>query len=168
LDLELFVTVVFDALAQSGIGVALVLANFVVVGVVAVAVFADGFAHLFLEGHLHLSVGVDEIHHVDNILGLTVGAGLARVGRAKGEFDQVLGVQDALFVICLLGNLHERGARGVLDGVVHHPCVISVSVLIKGTSLRHKLLASSGLGGDVAIGDEGFGANTGSKSSENS
>jgi hypothetical protein len=161
LDLEVLIALVLDTFLRARGGVALTLTDRVVVGIVAVAALANVFALLFLFVHLHLRVGIDKVHHVDNILGLSIGAATAFVRRAKGKLDQVLSVQERSTVLSTAfissGNLDEGGARLVLDGVVDQPTGVTVLFQATSSSLLHETLSELGTGGDITLGEDGLG-----------
>jgi hypothetical protein len=164
LDLELFLlrasVVVLDTVFTTILSVALVLADFVVVGVVAVAVLANLLA-LELGGfQLGLGVGVDEVTHVDDVLASTraaVGAASARARGTKAEGNEVLGVgEGAIFGIAtafLSVGLDQGVALVELDVVAREP-VVRV-VLVQGTSLAHELASDPGIGPDGGISTDG-------------
>ena len=132
LDLELFLSLDLDTVVHALVVVALVLARLVVVGVVAVAVLPDVLAGTLLLLHLCLCVCVDELHHVDNILGDTVTARAATlVLGTEGELDEVLCVEDAfLSSTVLTADLDQGRTRLVLDVVVVHEASIGLGGLL--------------------------------------
>ena len=126
MDLELFLSLDLDTVVHALGGVALVLARLVVVGVLAVAAFPDVLAGTFLFLHLCLCVGVDELVHVDNVLGDTVTARAATlVLGTEGELDEVLCVEDTFLSSTVLATDLDQGrTRLVLDVVVVHEATI--------------------------------------------
>jgi hypothetical protein len=93
LDLEFIIAVVLDTVVHGGVHVASTLAGGIVVGVITVAILSDHLAVVFLLFHLGLSVCVNIIHHVDNILA-AVGAAGARARRAESKANKVLGIEE--------------------------------------------------------------------------
>jgi hypothetical protein len=170
LDLEVLIALVLDTFLHARVGVALALTDRVVVGVVAVAALTNVFALRFLFVHLHLRVGIDKVHHVDNILGISVGAATAVVSLAKGKLDQVLSVQQrsVLSTVVFLGNLDEGGARLVLDGVVDHPTGVTVLFQATSSSLLQETLSELGTGGDITLGKDGLGSGASREEREDS
>lgn len=168
LDFKIVVSFVFNARVHSCTGVALVLATLVVVGVVTVAVLANVLTGLFLGVHLHLSVGIDELVHADNILSLSLATGSARFAAgAQSKLDHVHGVQIGFAIsilvlvvassIAFITDLKKRRATHVLDGVSRHPRVVIIVVIRQGTSLAQESLSSSRVSWDIRLGDHGRG-----------
>jgi len=157
LNLKLFTSLVFDAVVHALIGIALSLANVIVVGVIAVAVLADHLASVLLFLELRFGVRVDKLHHVDDVLA-AARARRARVG-AESETDKVLGVEHAAIITTTFHTHgHETGAAQVLDLVVGNKGNIAVlfqmTGLLDDVGLSEELVSGLGVGGDVAARDE--------------
>lgn len=157
-----------DTFGHFGICEALIFTSFVVVVVViAVAILADVFAGPFKTVHLVFGPGINEFHHVNNIVGTSLAAVAARVRWAKRELNEVLGVEQAFpFItsIHFVGKLDQTTASTVLDGIVGNPSPVAFTV--QGTGLGKKSLSELGVGLDFEVGHNGFGADIGSKKSK--
>jgi hypothetical protein len=159
LSIEFFLSLNFDTFAHASLLVALVFARLVVVGVVAVAVLADVLTSLLLLSHLHLSVSIDKVVHVDDIRSASLALVARGVRGAQAELDQVLGVKLRLFLSSALSsNLDQRGASLVLDGVSGDPSgvalVVSKATLLDDRSLGQKAVSGTSVGRELS-GDDG-------------
>ena len=153
LDFKFLISFNLDTLGHLSIGVALVLASFIViVVVVAVAVFTDVFASLLKSVHLVLSPGIQELHHVDHVVSTSLALIATGVTWAKRELDKILGVKQTLLIIGLVGNLDQTAASTVFDGVVGDEG--HIALFVKGTSLGQEALSKLGSGLDIKVGDD--------------
>ena len=162
LDLEFLLAVVFDAIFHAFRRVAAVLADFIVVGVVAVAVLADHFASILLLVQLSLSVGVNELSHVDNVLSAVLAGGAVARG-AERETDQVLGVEHAV-LLGFRSDLNKTAASQVTEGVVgnesHIAFFVKVTSRFDDGGLGEHALTQARVGGDIAVRSKAGGGNS--------
>ena len=164
IDVLFFLSLVFDTFGHSLVLETSVFASIVVVGVFTVAIFTNHLACIFFLFLLHLDVTFDEFLHVNNIFGNSAATSTAaiRVSGADDELDQVLGVDNTLFIVrvCFFSHLNEGRARVVLDGVARKPfsftvlvvvVVVVVVVVFKTTSLGQKSLSSLRVGRNAEV-----------------
>ena len=155
LDFEFIISFHLDAFGHLGVSVALVLASFIViVVVVAVAVLTNVFTSLLKSVHLVLGPGIQELHHVHNVVSTSLARVATGVGGAKGELDKVLGVQQTTLGLGLGGNLDQTAASTVLDGVVGDEG--HIALFVKSTSLGQKTLSKLGSCFDIKVGNDGI------------
>jgi hypothetical protein len=171
LDFEGILSVVLDAVRQSSICVALVLAGLVVVVLtIAVAALANSLASRLLFSELGLGVGIDEVIHADNVLS-AVGAAGARAAGAKSEANKVLLVEQAAILVVVAtaftAYLDETGASQVLDGVLVEGSALLVILfqrtgVLNNCRLVEQRLADLGVDRNITVRSEhgiGRGAN---------
>jgi len=148
LNLEFFLTLVFDTLIST-------LGSVTAVLIVVVAVLTDHLALVLLFGQLGLGVGVNELQHVDNVLA-SARAARTRVVGAKGEFDNMLaGEHTFLTASTFLHEVGETAASRVLEGILRNK-VRGAFTVGKATSrfhdnglLKHALSQTRGEGNSI-------------------
>jgi hypothetical protein len=172
IEVLLFLSLVFDTFGHSRGLETSVFASIVVVGIFTVAIFTNHLARIFFLFFLHLGVTFDEFLHVNNILGNSVATSTAaiRVSGADDELDQVLGVDNTLFIVrvSIFSHLNEGRARVVLDGVTRKPVsfaavLVVVVVVFKTTSLGQKSLSSLRGGRNVEVRNHAISSGDGSE-----
>jgi hypothetical protein len=153
LNLEFFFTFVFDAFLHTCVGVALVLTDLVVVGVVTVAVLANHLAVVLLLSQLGFGVSVDEQFHIHDILASSR-AGVARIGGAKSKANKVLSVELTFLTATLAfaSDLNKAAASQVPERVVgnerHVTFLFEVTSGLHNLGLAEQSLAQARVGSD--------------------
>mmetsp|Transcript_19809 Transcript_19809/g.29446 ORF Transcript_19809/g.29446 Transcript_19809/m.29446 type:complete len:239 (-) Transcript_19809:27-743(-) len=126
LNFKVFLIIIlnFNTILQASVGVTLVFANFVIIGVLAITVLTYILTLLLLDFHFELRVAIDKFLQPSQIFSVAFIGFVAMALLAKSETRQMLSYQrtlPAFLVIPFFAKLNQCMASLELYRVISHP-----------------------------------------------